>query len=1214
MDNKLTWKSILVVFVILMCGLEMWPPDQRLVRGPDLAGGTVLTYGVEFADDVEEGEKDGIVKTVIDVIRGRLDPTGVRNIQISVETGYRIKIVMPHASKDVRALQDAYRAALDKLETGNITRSEIRRALASLKKDGKRDSLDSLVKGIDARTKLIDDLIAIDKKLSDVQGKIQKLFDDGKVEPGKATENPEWRKLTEEEVEHQSAFGKAMDALMATTVDRTRVGTMLTMSQKRDLDDSRKPVAGSSAREKELARLKDLYSTRIQEIDAVVQAWDTYSDRKQPLDGPDDIKRMLRGQGVLGFRITVDPGSEISEENADRRRKELTEKGPAGQNPAADMRWFRIDDPLKNVEDAVSNEAKSTGKSRKKLFAFYQKQLEEETTNFFRVHGNVVGAKYGDDYYVLLWNVPERRLIHEPGAELQWKLKRASPGQDDTGFPAVSFEMDTVGAEMMGDLTKNNLKRQMAIVLDGRVYSWPRINGQIRDSGIITGGTGGFSESELNYLLRTLSAGSLQGKLPENPLETRVIEPSLGAENLRLGYQAAFGALIAVMIFMMIYYFFAGGVANAALLANLVIILGIMASLQATFTLPGIAGIVLTIGMCVDANVLIYERIREELATGSDMSTSLRLGYQRAFSSIIDGNMTNLIICFILGYTASADVQGFAVTLGIGICATLFTAMFMTRVIFETYFALVSSKKRKLTMLPTAVPAIHKMLSPSINWIDKRKIFFCISVIAVVGSISMAVSRGSELLSIEFQAGTEVVIDLKDDSRMSRKDIDGVLKDLKEDLPEATPIAVGEADENGKYGSFSIVTTQADTEKVQTKLEEALGAKLAIRPAMVFEGSDQNENQVATLKGKQIFPVEPREGAAVNNDGALPLSAVIPGVNSPVDVSDYKGTGVAILINDLKDPSTGGLIGLKQIEDRIKTMRLKPDFIEQQHRTTRVIELESEEDADGNIGVTRAVILVNDPRFNSSGADTRTTWLNNFAASEWKLIRAALVDKQTFSKVTNFTPTAAETIRDNAIVALILSVLAIVAYIWFRFGSIRYGLAAIVALVHDVSIALGVIALSGIVYTAMPGLAEVILFSPMKISMATIAALLTIIGYSLNDTIVLFDRIRENRGKLAVASPKVINQSINQVISRTVLTSFTTFLAVFIMYAFGGEGIHDFALALVVGVVVGTYSSIAIASPMLLVGTKFAGTRLDDEGDNGGTGELEKSDGEVEGA
>jgi len=221
--------------------------------------------------------------------------------------------------------------------------------------------------------------------------------------------------------------------------------------------------------------------------------------------------------------------------------------------------------------------------------------------------------------------------------------------------------------------------------------------------------------------------------------------------------------------------------------------------------------------------------------------------------------------------------------------------------------------------------------------------------------------------------------------------------------------------------------------------------------------------------------------------------------------------------------------------------------------------------------------------------DDPELWRTELAATEWNLVRDAMRRPQSLSKVSNFTPTVARTIRDSAIVALGLSIFAIVAYIWIRFGSLRYGLAAIAALVHDVIITLGLVALSAFVADSVLG--QALLLDPFKINMAMIAAMLTIIGYSLNDTIVLFDRIRENRGKLAVATPGIINDSINQVISRTVLTSLTTFMAVGMMYLFGGPGIHGFAFALTIGVVVGTYSSIAIASPLLLVGVGVRRTK-----------------------
>jgi len=238
-------------------------------------------------------------------------------------------------------------------------------------------------------------------------------------------------------------------------------------------------------------------------------------------------------------------------------------------------------------------------------------------------------------------------------------------------------------------------------------------------------------------------------------------------------------------------------------------------------------------------------------------------------------------------------------------------------------------------------------------------------------------------------------------------------------------------------------------------------------------------------------------------------------------------------------------------------------------------------------------VVVRDTVTNYAEDRTGFDAADGLAATEWALVRDALQRDTSLESVSNFSSQVSGTMKQQAIVAMVLSLLAVVAYIWMRFGSFRYGLAAIVALVHDVSITLGILAICGWL-TTIPGF-EKLLLDDFKINLALVAALLTIVGYSLNDTIIVFDRIRENRGRLSRATPQIVNDSINQTISRTVLTSGTTLLAVGILYVFGGPGVHGFAFAMLIGVLVGTYSSVAIAAPILLIGDKSELRELPEE-------------------
>ncbi len=300
------------------------------------------------------------------------------------------------------------------------------------------------------------------------------------------------------------------------------------------------------------------------------------------------------------------------------------------------------------------------------------------------------------------------------------------------------------------------------------------------------------------------------------------------------------------------------------------------------------------------------------------------------------------------------------------------------------------------------------------------------------------------------------------------------------------------------------------------------------------------------------------------------------------DVSEFLG-GVAIVLDNMNPAPT-----LSEIEQRIERTSMQPEFEQLGHRQLRVIGLEtagpdmpSTEGKGNQTHYRSAVVVAASNRISYMDNPDQFTQREGLAQTEWNLVSRAIRDAPALGSVTNFSSQVSKTMQQQAISAMLLSLLAVVAYIWFRFGSIQYGLAAIIALVHDVAITLGALALCG--YIANTAFGQALLLDPFRINLAIIAALLTIVGYSLNDTIVVFDRIRENRGRLAVATPAIINDSINQTISRTVLTSGTTLLAVAVLYVFGGGGVHGFAFSMLIGVIVGTYSSIAVASPILLL-------------------------------
>ncbi|MEO1237090.1 MAG: protein translocase subunit SecF, partial [Planctomycetota bacterium] len=703
--------------------------------------------------------------------------------------------------------------------------------------------------------------------------------------------------------------------------------------------------------------------------------------------------------------------------------------------------------------------------------------------------------------------------------------------------------------------------------------------------------------------------------LSYDPISQKTTGPSLGQDNLEKGLRACITALIVVGIFMALYYLFAGLVADFALVANMVIILGIMSLIEATFTLPGIAGLVLTIGMAVDANVLIFERIREETDNKADLPTAVRLGFGKALSTILDANITTLITCVVLGYTATAEVKGFAVVLGIGILATLFTALFSTRVLIDLY--LIVFKAKSLPMLPTLVPGLKALLSPNVNWIGLRKLFLPVSVVLIVAGLTMAFSRGADMLDIEFRSGTEVTFELAEgeslpidevrarlagfagsaeasaidaDVRAQIERISAENERIEGDdtplptrpdwalLEEAQVVTVGEPAADGGATGFSVATLIENSSAVSDAVKALFRDELDVTETIDFAGAGLGVGQAKGI-------VEPVLGGSLYR-GALgrQFSAEDP------DVQDFVG-GVAVLLEDVSPA-----VSVEDVSERITRMRRQPDFELLGSRPFAVFGLErAGTTADGEPSYSALAVVVRDTETNYAEDRSDFTNAQGLAATEWSLVQAALERDTSLASVSNFSSQVSGTMKQQAIVAMALSLLAVVGYIWLRFGSLRYGLAAIAALVHDVSITLGILAICGTL-SAVPGF-EALLLDDFKINLALVAALLTIVGYSLNDTIVVFDRIRENRGRLSRATPAIVNDSINQTVSRTVLTSGTTLIAVLTLYVLGGPGVHGFAFAMIVGVLVGTYSSIAIAAPILLVGDRSEVTVLDDDPD-----------------
>ena len=740
--------------------------------------------------------------------------------------------------------------------------------------------------------------------------------------------------------------------------------------------------------------------------------------------------------------------------------------------------------------------------------------------------------------------------LDRAGQEVTGKyLRQVRPDVDDRLQPAVKFEFDSRGATRFGRLTREHkpeeggaFRYQLAILLDNLVMSAPAINSEIRDSGIIEGGPQGFKAKEVEHLIQVLRAGSLPASLNPVPLQEEKVGPTLGEDTIAQGLRAIWVSFLVVPIFMIFYYRFAGIVAVLALFVNMILLIGSMAFIQATFSLPGLAGLALTIGMAVDANVLVFERMREEKERGASLAQQIRNGFNRAWVTIFDSHVTIFLAAIVLYAVGTEEVKGFALTMIIGMAWNLFTAVFMSRVIFEFWFA--KGWLKNVTML--------KMLGKTnIDFIGPR--YYCMAgsvILIALGLLATAV-RGKGMLNIDFTGGTLVTIrlDVSDPSvkPLSESDRAKLVREKASVLPDVTVESLRMGDDRS-LARFNIRTTEQDQNRVKSEILRSFGPSLA-RVEMTYG------------EGKPIA------GAPAPAPAAEPAKAA-----SAVALRFAGGRENELHFNTKSFNSTQSPA---QVVSAVFARVLEGDKIP---NPTSRFEITAGPEQPGPAA--------------SSGADAtaavtnlilRTDLEPDVAKVELEHLQKALADDPDllFERITNFGGTVASETRSLALIATVASWVIIIVYLWWRFHSFTYGFAAVLAVVHDVLITLGAIAVSYWL-AKVPVLGTLLRIDQFKIDLPIVAAFLTLIGFSVNDTIVIFDRIREIKGKTPHLTNKMVNDAINQTLSRTILTSFTAWLVVVILYFFGGEGLHGFSFALVVGFMSGTYSTVYIATPILI--------------------------------
>ncbi len=1128
----------IAIAMLILAFVVSTPVDKKIGLGKDLRGGASLIYSVELGST--ENASD-VIPQVIDVLKKRIDPNGLYEISIVRQGQDRIEITMPLPSEHVKELKANFEAELAKLSVTSIEPDQFEQVMRMAPEEREQE-----LTRLGAASPTVTDLLHQAAEAYDTAQEQWAVLNEMENNPDVSEDDLD--RIAEQVAIAELEYELARDESLATAVSPEAVKRALELSQVQKMlkDDTGEMKPVDSPRKRALDRIRNQYPTLEDQLDVVIESYDLFSADRKSLDDTADLKRLVQASGVLTFRITIDPeglgDSSNTHHEEERLRGLLREKGPK-QAGTRDARWFKINKPDSWYDSLSSYHA-----------------MVENPSGFFYNRGYVV-EEFNGDYYMLAWDVTGLRLTNS-SADGRWKVARAFQTADQLGRPAIGFKMNQAGAQRMGELTGSNQGKQMAILLDDEVFTAPNINSKISADGIIQGE---FTPDEINYVVRVLGAGSLQAKLSPEPLSENTIAPDLGQDNLIAGIDAGKLALIIVSVFMVFYYFGYGLVAVICLAANALLILGAIALSRASLTLPGIAGIILTFGMAVDANVLIYERIREELNGGLDLRQAVRLGYEKALSSIVDGNVTNLIVCLVLANVGTQEIRGFAITLGIGVVCTMISALFFSHIILV---ALVDKLKfRKIAMLPMLIKPLERALNPNLNWIGIRWVSVFVSIFFVGLGITMIVVQGEKMLDTEFRGGTQITLAFKDNPEtpgegytMSRPEVEEIVHQLGENDPEIEPLRNAEVlpinpeDDGLTADTFNIKTTATNKNDVADAIVNAFRDMIDVPPALQFEGSDLLEASAAPT-----YPIiDQRLGDNIKRTEFLN------------NVSEFNG-GVAILLENLSPPQS-----VSEIRERIAITRQKDDFSDIVGRKLDIIALEGTPEA-----ATTAVILVLDPTLDYFS--NQDVWRNEVQQREWDLVIAALANSSDQLSVQSFSPAIAENFRATAVAAVVLSLMLILIYIWVRFGSVRYSAAAIVALTHDVLVVVGLIAFAEIIYEheSFSSIANTLMIEPFKIDLNLIAALLTLIGYSLNDTIVIMDRIRENRGKLPYASKAVINRSINETISRTLVTSGTTLLAILLLYIDGGPGVHAFSYALLVGVLVGTYSSIAVASPLV---------------------------------
>ncbi|MCH9021739.1 MAG: protein translocase subunit SecD, partial [Planctomycetes bacterium] len=1063
MTKNLMWKFILIFVLVGLCILEIYPPSEKLKPGIDLAGGTSLLYVIDDSD-MEAFEKQELAQNMIRILRQRIDPDNRTNMVWRAHGTNRIEIQMPLATKETLERRRKYIEKLDTVGRFNLDKRKIRQYLVHPEgltveeyQSHRQEQFEVIAGENQKRLELLNDLAQAHDALIEGQKRrdgalegIEELTSQlGQTEINLDAVNvlvkgwdliddpnrgEHFKVLQADDPTTQSLIQKYIEAKNELSVSRTAItgdegleakleqawGNLETDSI--DLDKLKKILEGKNIeREEEISSLKARFPDRVQALEELNEAYKAYSKDRGQLDDPEDLMRKLRGSGVLEFRILpmVNEGV-LGEADVKLYRDRLESRGP---------------DPKKSGDDRYA---------WRKI-----KNAEEFRQDAFT-------AEFAGQTYVLASNLPEEILLHEKGGE-SWKLTGAQPSTDQLGTPSIAFQLNEIGAKQFLKLTKANLNRPLCILLDDVAVTAPNLSGAIYDSGEITGS---FTPQDVRDLVDTLNAGSLPARLGDQPISQHTVGPTVGRDNLEAGRKAAIMGLIAVAVFMISYYMLPGLLASMALFLNLLFVLGVMAFSNATFTLPGIAGLILTIGMAVDANVLIFERIREEQKRGSSLRIAIRNGYDRAFRTILDANITTFIVAAILYMVASEEVKGFTITLMIGIVSSMFTALFVTRAVFDLLIG--------LKILKNKLPMLQIVRSPQINWMGAKRGFWLASAVLVIGGWSIFLSRDEDKnskYSIELTGGTSVHVHLNANALdMNRQDIQDAIRQVgKETNNKKIESAV--VQKIGEGQKFEIVTTETNRVVVEFTIDadQSFTAE-AIREAVVGEAAklgDRRLKEVSVEPGEQPGSFVLTSTQSNTNRVREVLKAALGSVTiqntiaqdtvngairkalagkldvqdnlEPTDLEAQPITSELIRKKPYLEAHPGGLLircdfgngkseTLGRLKDRFEQVRIKPEFEKYGDHPRKLFSPDNlqTQDEDRLVGLEFVVTSADLDYEQSSAFD----W-QGFVDDETERVTKALEWTTSLPRVTQIDPSIGRESLMSALVAIFLSLIAI---------------------------------------------------------------------------------------------------------------------------------------------------------------------------------------------